>query len=183
MGLGNPGNKYENSRHNVGFMVIDRLASRLGISLSRPFFSSMTGQVYIDNKKILLVKPQTYMNLSGQSVAPIVKWYKLKPDDLLVIYDDMDLPAGSLRIRPKGGSGGHRGMESIIEHLGTNAFPRLRIGIGKPDSDGEDTIDWVLGGFSNREREIIESVKKKAVDAITLFVNEGINKAMNQYNC
>jgi PTH1 family peptidyl-tRNA hydrolase len=182
VGLGNPGRKYEKTRHNVGFQVIERLAGKLAVPLSRRFLRADVGQAVIGGEKVLLAKPQTFMNASGQAVAPLLNWYKLSLDDLIVVYDDMDLPPGVMRIRPQGGSGGHRGLDSIIEHLGTTRFPRLRIGIGKPGEYQGDTIDWVLGKFSKEEKKEIETAVERAVDALQVFVTEGINQAMNQYN-
>lgn len=183
VGLGNPGAEYANTRHNIGFRVIDRLAGKLGVAVSRPFLRAHVGQAEIAGEKVLLAKPQTYMNASGQSVAPLLRWYKLSPADLLVIYDDMDLPCGAMRIRPKGGSGGHRGMASIIECIGSNEFPRLRVGIGRPEENQGDAVRWVLGEFGPEEGKIIKEVVDRAVDALYVFVAEGINKAMNKYNC
>lgn len=182
VGLGNPGIKYAETRHNVGFRVIDRLADKLGTGVNRPFFRALTGQAVISGEKVILAKPQTFMNASGQAVAPLLNWYKLSPADLLVVYDDLDLLPGAMRIRPKGGTGGHRGMASIVEHLGSNEFPRLRIGIGKPGPNEGDTISWVLGKFSPGDREELERVITRAVDALQCFVAEGINQAMNKYN-
>lgn len=182
VGLGNPGLKYAQTRHNVGFRVIERLAGNFGVQVNRPFFRAHVGQVLIAGEKVLLAKPQTFMNASGQAVAPLLNWYKLSPAGLLVVYDDLDLPPGVMRIRPKGGSGGHRGMASIIEHLGSKEFPRLRVGIGKPAPNQGDTVDWVLGKFGPEDREKIEAVIDRAVDALQAFVAEGINQAMNKYN-
>ncbi|MTI83326.1 MAG: aminoacyl-tRNA hydrolase [Firmicutes bacterium] len=182
VGLGNPGRKYVKTRHNVGFLVIERLADKLDIPITRPFFRAQVGQVFIAGEKVILAKPQTFMNASGQSVAPLLNWYKLSLADLMVVYDDLDLTPGVMRIRPKGGSGGHRGMASIMEHLGSGDFARLRVGIGKPEPDQRDTSDWVLGKFDREEKKEIEATVEKAVDALHAFVKEGINQAMNRYN-
>ncbi|MBO8159780.1 aminoacyl-tRNA hydrolase [Thermosyntropha sp.] len=178
-GLGNPGAKYKNTRHNVGFMVVDELAARFGVEKEECKYDGIIGHIRIGDEKVLLLKPLTYMNLSGRAVAPLVRFYKLELKDLLVIYDDMDLPLGSLRIRTKGSAGGHKGVSSIIESLNSREFPRIRLGIGRPESD---TIDWVLGKFTLEEEPIIRETVEKAADAAECWVLEGIEKAMNKYN-
>jgi len=179
VGLGNPGRKYASTRHNVGFMVIERLARELNVSVTKKMFNALVGQGLIDKEKIVLAMPQTYMNLSGQAVGPLLNWYKLDPSDLLVIYDDMDLPAGRLRIRPAGGSGGHKGMQSIIAALGTENFARVRIGIGRPETVDMETVDYVLSSPGPGE---MEEALQAAAGAVVCIVRDGLEKAMNTYN-
>lgn len=180
VGLGNPGSEYAETRHNAGFRVIDMLARRLGVQVDKPFLRALVGRGEINEFRVILAKPLTYMNASGEAVAALLRWYKLTPADLLVVYDDMDLPPGVVRIRPKGGSGGHRGLASVVEHVGTKEFARLRVGIGKPASG--DPVNWVLGKFAGEEKKVIEPVLERAVEAICTFVTRGINEAMNRYN-
>lgn len=186
VGLGNPENKYEQTRHNIGFEAIDALAKawRIPISENRKFKGKFGEGVTSSGEKIRLLKPLTYMNLSGQAIRAVVDWYKLPPTSVLVIYDDMDLPLGRLRLRLSGSAGGHNGMKSTISHLGTQNFPRLRIGIGKPKSmsgNGE-TVSYVLGKFSSPEMQIMEQVLKLAGEAIDLSLHQGVEKAMSLYN-
>jgi len=179
VGLGNPGKKYTNTRHNVGFKVLEELAGRYTIEKEESKYDAMIVHIRIGNEKVLLVKPLTYMNLSGRAVKLLVNWFKLDLADLIVVYDDMDLKPGVLRIRAFGGTGGHKGMGSICESLGTKDFPRIRIGIGKaPD----EAIDWVLGEPSKEEKILINNTVKKAGDAVECWVKNGIATAMNAYN-
>ncbi len=183
VGLGNPGNKYAQTRHNVGFDLVDFLAARWRISLSdRKQFQGIYGEGSGNhNTKIRLLKPQTFMNLSGQSVRATTDWFKLPPESVLVVYDDLDLPLGKIRLRLSGSAGGHNGMKSIISHLGTQNFPRVRIGIGK--STGEkDTISHVLGKFAQAEVPIVGDVIYLVNDAIELGLKQGIEKSMSLYN-
>lgn len=180
IGLGNPGDKYEKTRHNVGFMLVDMLAVDLKVAVSKSKYQALLGEAQLDGEKIILVKPQTYMNLSGEAVGQLVRWYKLAVEDILVVYDDMDLPFGKLRIRSSGGPGGHNGMKSIIAHLGTNKFNRMRIGIGQP---GVGDVDHVLGRFSKQELAAIEQIINKTIQAIYTFVQQDLNAAMNKFNC
>lgn len=181
-GLGNPGREYAATRHNVGFMVIDRLARELGVVVEKKMFKALVGQGQLSEEKIVLAKPQTYMNLSGEAVGALLNWYKLTAADLVVIYDDLDLPPGRLRIRPGGGSGGHKGMQSIIQVLGTENFPRVRIGIGRPADPDFETADFVLSRFSPDEAEVIEKALDLAVEAVRSIVQDGVERAMNLYN-
>ncbi len=181
VGLGNPGREYRETRHNAGFMVIDRLAEQTGIGLSRVQSKALIGQGKSGDARIILVKPQTYMNLSGQSVASLLRFYKLPLSQLLVIHDDIDLPFGTIRMRPGGGSGGQKGLASIIQQLGTQEFPRLRVGIGRP-AGRMDAADYVLQTFSAAERELLPAVLKTAVEASLAFVKDGLSQAMNQFN-
>jgi peptidyl-tRNA hydrolase, PTH1 family len=180
VGLGNPGNKYAQTRHNVGFEAIDHLAKRWQITLSdHKKFQGIAGEGLTGQQKIRLLKPQTFMNLSGQSVRAVLDWYKLDPTTVLVIYDDLDLPLGKLRMRLAGSAGGHNGMKSIISHLGTQAFPRLRIGIGKSQ---DETIGHVLGKFAVAEAPIIREVLELSSDAVQLALRQGVEKSMSLYN-
>lgn len=179
VGLGNPGAKYKETRHNIGFKAVEEIASRYRVEKEECKYDGLIGHIRIGDEKVLLVKPLTYMNLSGKAVAPLLHFYKLDLKDLLVIYDDMDLPPGSLRIRAKGGTGGHKGVLSLTEMLKSQEFARIRVGIGRPS---DDTIDWVLGEFSPEEKPLMEEAVKKAADAAVCWVLEGIEKAMNKYN-
>jgi peptidyl-tRNA hydrolase, PTH1 family len=180
VGLGNPGSKYAQTRHNVGFDVIDHLAKRWQITLSdQKRFQGIAGEGIAGQQKIRLLKPQTFMNLSGQSVRAVLDWYKLDPTAVLVIYDDLDLPLGKLRMRLAGSAGGHNGMKSIISHLGTPAFPRLRLGIGKSQNE---TIGHVLGKFAAAEAPIVREVLELSSDAVQLALRQGIEKSMSLYN-
>lgn len=181
VGLGNPGKEYLRSRHNVGFLVIDLLAKRTGIRLRRRKSASM-GESSIGQEPVLLAKPMTFMNRSGDAVGPIFGRLRLLPTDLLVVYDDLDLPFGKLRLRPRGSSGGHNGMKSIIASLETEDFPRLRIGIGRPENEGKDAVHYVLGPFRKAESEALDEVIARAADAVESFVTAGIEVAMNRFN-
>lgn len=178
-GLGNPGKKYENTRHNIGFITLDFLAERHDIKINKIKHKALVGEGRIAGQKVLLVKPQTYMNLSGESLREVMDYYKVDIEDMIVIYDDIDLDAGAVRIRKKGGPGTHNGMKSIVQHLGTD-FPRIRMGIGK-DRKG-DLADFVLGGFTKEDREVLEHAVERAALSIECYVDEGIEKAMNKYN-
>ena len=180
VGLGNPGAKYDRTRHNIGFDLIDQLAKRWQIPISdQKRFQGIVGEGWVNRQKIVLLKPQTFMNLSGQAVRSVLDWYKLAPTEVLVLYDDLDLPLGKLRIRLAGSAGGHNGMKSIISHLGTPTFPRLRMGIGKSQ---DETISHVLGKFSVAEAEIVSDILQLAADAVDLSLGAGIEQAMNKYN-
>jgi PTH1 family peptidyl-tRNA hydrolase len=181
VGLGNPGREYRQNRHNIGFLTVDRLAARLGISFSRLEAKSLLTKGEHQGKRILLAKPQTYMNLSGQSVGTLVRFYKTPLENLLVIYDDVDLPQGVIRLRPGGGSGGQKGVASIIQRLGTQDFPRLRLGIGRPPGR-MDAAAYVLQNFSKGELEALDMILESAVDAALVFVTQGLDEAMNQFN-
>ncbi len=182
VGLGNPGAQYEDTRHNCGFMVLDTLAQRWGISFqTEKRFQGLYGEGRGPRGKLRLLKPQTYMNLSGQSVRAVLDWYKLDPEAVLVIYDDMDIPVGRLRLRASGSAGGHNGIKSLIQHLGTQAFPRLRVGVGQPQGH-KDVKGHVLGSFTPNERQILPAVLKAAADSIELILRQDLKTAMNQYN-
>ena len=180
-GLGNPGKEYENTRHNAGFLVLDTLAQKLGADLSERKHRALCGKAVIGGQKVILLKPQTYMNSSGESIRAAADYYKVPPEDILVVYDDISLAPGQLRIRAKGSAGGHNGIKSIIAHLGTQEFPRVKVGTGeKPPR--MDLADYVLGHFSSGEKKIMEEAAKEAADAICEIVNVGIEQAMNDHN-
>ena len=179
-GLGNPGRRYENTRHNLGFITLDLLAERNSIKINKIKHKALVGEGMISGQKVLLVKPQTYMNLSGESVREVIEYYKPDIGNLIVIYDDLDIPAGQLRIRKKGSAGTHNGMRSVIYQLQTDLFPRVRIGIGNSHKAG--LISFVIGGFKKEEKEIIENAVVKAAKAVELILESGIEKAMADYN-
>ena len=180
-GLGNPGRQYRNNRHNIGFLLVDRLAARLGVSFSRLESKALVTKGEYRDRRLILAKPQTFMNLSGLAVASLMRFYKVPLENLLVAYDDVDLPLGMLRLRPDGGSAGQKGMASIIERLGTQEVPRLRLGIGRP-SGRMEAASYVLQDFSRSENEILPEILDRGVDAVLVFVTEGLEEAMNQYN-
>lgn len=181
VGLGNPGGKYENTRHNVGFDAIDILSAKYGIKVSKVRHKALTGEGDIKGSRVLLAKPQTFMNLSGESVREIVGWYKIPMRNLILIYDDVDLPLGKIRIRPGGSSGTHNGMKSVIYQLQADDFPRIRIGIDKAP-EGWDLADYVLSTFSRDERIIINESILKSAEAAAAIITPGLEAAMNVYN-
>lgn len=182
VGLGNPGAKYDQTRHNIGFAAIDRLSRSWQIPLSEQRkFQGFLGEGIVAQQKLRLLKPTTFMNLSGQSIRAVTDWYKLPPESVLVIYDDMDLPVGKLRLRQSGSAGGHNGMKSTIAHLNSQNFPRLRIGIGAPNGD-RAVVSHVLGKFSAAEERVMADVLNLVVDAVELSLRQGIPKAMSLYN-
>ena len=184
VGLGNPGKEYESTRHNIGFRVIDRLSADLNIKVSKGLCQAITGQGDSAGHKLILAKPQTFMNLSGDSVFELVKWFKIEKDKLIVIYDDLDLDVGALRIRPKGNSGGHKGVDSTIKRLGTTEFIRIRIGIGRPDRTlmKDENPDYVLSRIPKEEVEAIDHAILSAAEAVPLIMKESLETAMNKYN-
>ncbi|HCF56689.1 MAG TPA: aminoacyl-tRNA hydrolase [Myxococcales bacterium] len=181
VGLGNPGRRYGAPRHNVGFRIVDALASEARIGFSVNKFDAAYGQGTLEGQKIALLKPQTFMNLSGSSVAPAAQFYKVEPEDLIVVHDELDLPFGRLQLKRGGGTGGHRGLNSIVERLGSSDFIRVRVGIGKPDSK-ERVVGHVLSGFGKDEASALEEVAKRAVDAVRTLLREGAPKAMTEFN-
>ena len=181
VGLGNPGKKYEKTRHNMGFLAIDKLAEKHDIKVNKLKHKALTGDGFIFGQKALLVKPQTYMNLSGESVREIVSYYDIDLEDLIVIYDDFDLEIGTIRIRKKGSAGSHNGMKSIIGQIQSKDFPRIRIGIGK-SGGGAEWKDFVLGKTSKQDEKLIEDAVDRAADAVGCILEQGIDKAMNEYN-
>ena len=182
VGLGNPGSKYENTRHNMGFKTIDLLAEKLNVPVNKVKFKAVYNTVNFAGCKCLIMRPQTYMNLSGEAVREAAQFYKIPADHVLVIYDDISLPVGKLRVRPTGSAGGHNGIKNIIAHLGTQEFPRVKIGVGAPEGADKDMVDWVIGAPSQAERKILAESFEKAIDAAEAIIKNGCQKAMNQFN-
>ena len=180
--LGNPGDQYENTRHNAGFMVADELAERHNIPVQRLKFRALTNTVTIGDEKVLLMKPVTYMNLSGEAVHEAAAFYKIPPEHILVVSDEVSLAPGKLRVRRSGSAGGHNGLKNIIAHLGTDQFPRIRVGVGQKPHPDYDMADWVLGKFQGEDKKAVEEAVKKAADAAECLIREGVDKAMNKYN-
>lgn len=181
--LGNPGPKYAGTRHNAGFLAADALAKSGGFSVSRLRFRALTGKFSLPNgETVLVMKPQTYMNNSGESVGQAARFYKIPADHVLVVADDISLPLGKLRIRTKGSAGGHNGLKSIISHLGTDAFPRVKIGVGAPSGGGQEQIDWVLGVPRNQDWETFSAACGKAAEAAEDYMRNGPEKTMGKYN-
>lgn len=181
IGLGNPGRKYATTRHNIGFMVIDELLHRHQWQLNHEKFNGAYALEHYDGEKVLLLKPQTFMNLSGESIRPLLEYYQIDIEDILVIYDDLDLATGRIRLRQKGGHGGHNGVRSTIDHLGTKAFNRLRIGIGRPEGPMK-VVDYVLGNFSKDQHEDVITSVKNAADACEAFLKKPFTDVMNTFN-
>jgi len=181
-GLGNPTDKYKGTRHNIGYMVMDRIVEETGIALSQHKFRALCGTGFIEGYRVLLMKPLTYMNLSGESLRMAADFYKTEPEDILVIYDDINLDPGLIRIRRKGSAGGHNGMKSIINHLGSDAFARIRVGIGSKTHPDQDLADYVLGRFAPKEKELVEESLHKAAAAAQLFAQNRIDEAMNRFS-
>lgn len=181
VGLGNPGKSYERTRHNIGFQVVDRLAARYRIGVGTELCDALVGEALESGERIILVKPQTFMNRSGIAVKALLDEYRGRPEDLLVVYDDLDLPLGRVRIRRRGSAAGHRGLGSILENLSTSSFARVRIGIGRPP-DGIDAVDHVLSPFDAQESEEAERALGQAVDAVECLLREGPERAMERYN-
>lgn len=180
VGLGNPGKEYENTKHNIGFLTLDRLSERLGISIKQIKHKALTGEGFVKGQKLMLVKPQTYMNLSGQCVREVMQYYKLEPENLIVIYDDLDIPIGTLRLRAKGSAGTHNGMKSIIYDIQEDGFPRVRVGIGGEHKG--NLANYVISGFRKEDINTVETAVEKAADAVECWIDEGINAAMNKFN-
>ncbi len=180
--LGNPGPKYEYTRHNAGFMAGDALAKKLGVSINRLRFKALTAAAEINGEKVLLMKPQTFMNLSGEAVGQAARFYKIPPERVLVVSDEISLPLGKLRVRPKGSAGGHNGLKSIIASLGSDAFPRIRIGVGAPPHPDYDMADWVLSVFRNQDLEDMLAASDRAAEAVTTYISDGPERAMNRFN-
>ena len=181
IGLGNPEEEYSKTRHNMGFNTINKLAQKYNIKITKTKYEGLYETGEIEGQKVILIKPQTYMNLSGKCVKPFVDFYKVEKENVLVIYDDMDIETGTIKIRKKGSAGGHNGMKSIIQMLGTEEFPRIRIGIGRPKHNG-DEINYVIGAIPKEEIPKLEEGTEKAKEAIIEILKNGIDKAMNKFN-
>ena len=182
VGLGNPGPKYEWTRHNMGFLVIDELAEREKIPVQKLKYRALTNTAVIGGRSVLLMKPPTYMNLSGESVGEAARFYKIPPERVLVISDDVALPQGKLRVRRSGSAGGHNGLKNIISHLGSDQFPRIKVGVGGKPHPDHDMADWVLGKFTGQDRKVMEEAIARAADAVTLFLEQGPDQAMAKFN-
>lgn len=180
--LGNPGTKYEMTRHNAGFMAGDAMAKAQGAAINRSRFKALTGTCDIGGETVMLMKPQTFMNLSGEAVAQAVSFYKLAPDHVIVVSDEVALPIGKLRIRTKGSAGGHNGLKNIIALLGTDQFPRIRIGVGAAPHPDYDMADWVLSSFKGKDAEDILASAARAAEAVECYITKGADRAMNLYN-
>ena len=182
--LGNPGTKYANTRHNAGFMAADVLERKYNVKINKIKFKALTAVADIGGQAALIMKPQTYMNLSGEAVGEAARFYKIEPDHIIVISDEMSLAAGKMRISRKGSAGGHNGLKNIIAHLGTDAFPRIRIGVGAPapSDDHEEVIDWVIGSVPKAELKLIEETAARAAEACACYITNGPDQAMNRYN-
>ena len=180
--LGNPGLKYEGTRHNAGFMAADAMAKKQGVSINRSRFKALTGVCSIGDQSVMLMKPQTYMNLSGEAAGEAARFYKIPPERVIVVSDEISLAVGKLRIRRKGSAGGHNGLKNIIQHLGTDQFPRVRIGVGAPPHPEYEMVDWVLSVFKDQDAEDMAAAAKKAADAVECYILNGPDEAMNKYN-
>ena len=182
IGLGNPGSQYERTRHNVGFRVVNKLAAKLGWKWTGRRSRAVLASGTIGSEKVVLVKPLTFMNLSGEAVAELARWYNVSPEDILVVYDELDLPVGKVRLRPRGSAAGHNGMESIIRYLHTNQFPRLRVGIGHPNNSRMDGAGHVLSAPKSDERILLDAGEDRAVEAVQMVIAEGVEKTMSVVN-
>lgn len=181
--LGNPGREYDNTRHNVGFLTADKLAEKYHTDIKRIRFKAMTGTLEMDGYKVLVIKPNTYMNLSGTALQEAAAFYKVAPDHCLVVSDDVSLDPGRLRLRRNGSAGGHNGLKSIINMLGSQDFPRVKIGVGKKPHPDYDLADWVLGKFTPEDQKLIDKAGDTACEAIECIITKGMDRAMNLYNC
>ena len=182
VGLGNPGAKYDNTRHNAGFRALEGYCARSGQKIDRMKFKALAGEGMLGGKRVLFLKPQTFMNLSGEAVRDAAAFYKIPPERVIVLSDDVSLDVGTLRVRPKGSAGGQNGLKNIIAHLGTDQFPRVKVGVGNKPRPDSDMAAWVLGKFTGPDREAIEAAVKKAADAVTCLIEQGADKAMAQFN-
>ena len=180
--LGNPGREYAETRHNVGFLTADLIAEKKSAKIDRLKFRALTGTVDLGGEKVLVMKPQTYMNLSGEAVGEAARFYKIPAERVLVISDDVSLPLGKMRIRGNGSAGGHNGLKNIIQHLGTDNFPRIKVGVGAPAHPEHEMVDWVIGKFSKDERKALDEMLKKAMDAAECVIRDGVQKAQNRFN-
>jgi PTH1 family peptidyl-tRNA hydrolase len=182
VGLGNPGAKYESTRHNMGFLAVDKLAELERFKFSKLRFKAWTAAAELGGQKVLVMKPQTYMNLSGEAVGQAARFYKIPPEHVLVISDDISLPIGKVRIRSGGSAGGHNGLKSIIAHLGSDQFPRIKVGVGMPDNADYDIADWVTGRPMGDEQKPLMEALDKAVAAVPVVIRDGVDKAQNKFN-
>lgn len=182
VGLGNPGPKYDWTRHNMGFLVIDELAEREKIPVQKLKFKALTNTAVIGDQSVLLMKPTTYMNLSGEAVGQAARFYKIPPERILVISDDVALPQGKLRIRRTGSAGGHNGLKNIIAHLGSEGFPRIKVGVGGKPHPDSDMADWVLGKFTGQDKKTMEEAIQRAADAVEVLLKAGVDQAMSKFN-
>ena len=182
VGLGNPGSKYENTRHNMGFLALDILAEKEKFKFNKLRFKAWTATAELGGEKVLVMKPQTYMNLSGESVGEAARFYKIPPEHVLVISDDISIGTGKLRIRPSGSAGGHNGLKSIIQHLGSDQFPRIKVGVGSPQHAEHDIVDWVIGKPMGEDAKVLTQALEKAAEAVSAVIAQGPQKAMNKYN-
>ena len=180
--LGNPGDKYEGTRHNVGFMVADALGDRGNFPIQRLKHRALTGTAVIGGCRAMVMKPVTFMNLSGEAVGEAARFYKIPADHVLVVSDDVSLPVGKLRIRTGGSAGGHNGLKNIIQHLGTDQFPRIKVGVGQKPHPDYDMADWVLGKFQGEDKKAIDAAVSRAADAVACYLQDGPSKAMNRFN-
>jgi len=180
--LGNPGTKFNGTRHNAGFMAADAMAKELNVSINKLRFKALTAQVEIGGEKVLLMKPQTYMNLSGEAVIQAAKFYKISPEHIIVVSDEVAMPIGKLRIRKSGSAGGHNGLKNIIQHLGTQDFPRSRMGGGAAPHPDYDMADWVLSTFKNKDAEDMQALAERVSKAVQCYIIEGPDRAMNKFN-
>ena len=180
--LGNPGPRYEMTRHNAGFMAADAMAKEKNLSINKARFKALTATCEIGGESVLLMKPQTFMNLSGEAVSQAARFYKIPPEHVIVVSDEISLPIGKLRIRTKGSAGGHNGLKDIIAKLGTDAFPRIRIGVGAPPHPDYDMADWVLSSFKNQDAEDMLAAAARAAEAVQCYITQGADRAMNRFN-
>ncbi len=180
--LGNPGAKYNGTRHNAGFMAADAMAKELNVAINKLRFKALTATVTIGGEKVLLMKPQTYMNLSGEAVGQAAKFYKISPERIIVVSDEVAMPIGKLRIRKSGSAGGHNGLKDIIRHLGTQDFPRIRMGVGAAPHPDYDMADWVLSTFKNKDAEDMQDLAERVSKAVQCYITEGPDRAMNKFN-
>lgn len=180
--LGNPGAKYNGTRHNAGFMAADAMAKELNVAINKLRFKALTATVTIGGEKVLLMKPQTYMNLSGEAVGQAAKFYKISPERIIVVSDEVAMPIGKLRIRKSGSAGGHNGLKDIIRHLGTQDFPRIRMGVGAAPHPDYDMADWVLSTFKNKDAEDMQALAERVSKAVQCYITEGPDRAMNKFN-
>ena len=182
VGLGNPGARYESTRHNMGFLALDRLSEREKLRFNKLRFKAWTAEWKLGEDKVLVMKPQTYMNLSGESVGAAARFYKIPAGHILVVSDDISLPVGKLRLRSAGSAGGHNGLKNIIQHLGTDRFPRIKVGVGSPQQAGYDVVDWVIGMPTGEDQNVLLGALDRAAQAIPAVITQGMDRAMNQFN-